>query len=157
MVQRNISDRVEEDAGSLDLRTFFTTLNYIIDIFCGYLLSSETELVNRLSVSSLYRKSNREFISFYIADLFTTWKIPIHSLEAKQLEDLRRSALVNERGRNSRDFDSWMEFSNTKEFVLSEHTRESAFTITTRSTTVYINSNFGSRYNKIRSIKYNYL
>lgn len=72
MVQRNISDRVEEDAGSLDLRTFFTTLNYIIDIFCGYLLSSETELVNRLSVSSLYRKSNREFISFYIADLFTT-------------------------------------------------------------------------------------
>ena len=31
------------------------------------------------------------------------------------------------------------ETKSTKEFVLSEHTRESAFTTTTHSTTVYVN------------------
>ncbi len=44
-----------------------------------------------------------------------------------------------------------------KEFVLSLYTRESAFTTTEPSTTVYINSNSGRRRSKIYSISRSYL
>jgi len=46
---------------------------------------------------------------------------------------------------------------NTKEFVLSLYTSESAFTTTELSTTVDLNSNSGTRYSKIFSISCSYL